>query len=587
MPFERDQVQVPVMPVLTITGFKRSVPTVDVISLYTPGHYKCNSNDSDIVCHLSSSTGQPSDPTLSNCLQSSKNLSEKPSEVDVATFIPVPTQRTSSLRSLTLRYNGDTVSGSSTPVLTGFRSLSDSNFELKSKTFEICKNKLDQTKQLTSSILLKVSTNPSLVSNSTNTDTVSSLEHKKNLLTSCYQWKTLVSSQVQDTISINNAILGSSPTIGRSRRDSSVSEDSTSSGYGSSSSTDSVKTWKLTGLNNLGNTCFINAIVQCLCHTEPLFEYCIHGNYEDDINTTISNMKGELMKAFAKLVHSMSRANSSVPTCLKDFHSQLRVFTSCFPSNSQQDAQEFLRYLLQGLHEDVNTVRTILPTVTQDIDETLSESQKSTEACQRYLRNDNSKIIDIFLGQLRSTLQCLVCGHASVTFDPFWDLSVSIPKGFNKVSIQQCLDLFTKEELLDGDEKPTCSQCKTRQRCSKRFSIHKFPQILVLHIKRFSLAGKNQPKEFTANVEYPLKNFNLRPFASERVSYIPMYNLYAVANHSGSGDSGHYTAVCRHPYTEEWHQFNDTKVSKVSSKRVVSSNAYILFYELSSHCSRL
>lgn len=572
------------MPTLTVTGFKRSVSTVDVTSLYTPGHYKSNS---DIIQRLSSSACLPSDSDLSSCLKGSKHLSEKVSEVDVATFIPVPSQRTSSLRSLTFRYNGDTVSGSSTPVLTGFRSLSDSKFELKSKTFENCNNKLDQTNQLTSLERLKGSSSPNLISNNTNTDIVPNVEYKKNLLTSCYQWKTHASPPARETVSVNNATLGSSPTIGRSRRDSSVSEDSTSSGYGSSSSTDSVKTWKLTGLNNLGNTCFINAVVQCLRHTEPLFEYCIHGNYEDDINTTISNMKGELMKAFAKLVHSMSRTNSNVPASLKDFHGQLRTFTSCFPSNSQQDAQEFLRYLLQGLHEDVNTVRTLLPPVTQGIDEALSESQKSNEACQRYLRNDNSKIIDIFLGQLRSKLQCLVCGHTSVTFDPFWDLSVSIPKGSNKVSIQQCLDLFTKEEILDGDEKPTCSECKTRQKCSKRFSIHKFPHILVLHIKRFSLAGKNQPKEFTANVEYPLKNFNLRPFASEHVSHIPMYNLYAVANHRGSGESGHYTAVCRHPCTGEWHQFNDTKVSKVSSKRVVSANAYILFYELSSHCSRL
>jgi ubiquitin carboxyl-terminal hydrolase 2/21 len=77
-------------------------------------------------------------------------------------------------------------------------------------------------------------------------------------------------------------------------------------------------------------------------------------------------------------------------------------------------------------------------------------------AWSRYLQFDNSKIVDIFVGQLKSTLTCTVCNHKSVTFDPFWDLSVSLPPNIlstESVNLTECLALFTKEEVLDGDEK--------------------------------------------------------------------------------------------------------------------------------------
>jgi ubiquitin carboxyl-terminal hydrolase 2/21 len=71
---------------------------------------------------------------------------------------------------------------------------------------------------------------------------------------------------------------------------------------------------------------------------------------------------------------------------------------------------------------------------------------------------DNSKVVDIFVGQLKSTLRCTSCGHCSVTFDPFWDLSLPIPVRTGQVRLQQCFDHFTREEVLDGDEKPVSVQ---------------------------------------------------------------------------------------------------------------------------------
>ncbi|KAL3312666.1 Ubiquitin carboxyl-terminal hydrolase 21 [Cichlidogyrus casuarinus] len=88
-------------------------------------------------------------------------------------------------------------------------------------------------------------------------------------------------------------------------------------------------------------------------------------------------------------------------------------------------------------------------------------------------------LIDLFMGQLMSTLECTECGVKSTTFDPFWDLSLPIQKKAS-VDIVDCLRLFTSKEELNGVEKPMCGRCKQRRRCRKWFNIQRFPKILVL-----------------------------------------------------------------------------------------------------------
>lgn len=361
-------------------------------------------------------------------------------------------------------------------------------------------------------------------------------------------------------------------------------ESSSGVSVGSSRSRDHLDKAPL-GLRNLGNTCFMNSIVQCLAHTRPFLEYCLKDGYSSEINTSTSSMKGALFEAFATLLKSIWRSsNGEYAISPQAFRSQIQKFAPRFMGYSQQDSQEFLHYLLQGLHEDINRITSRPRHLNTEIDDNLSDSQKAAEAWKRYLRFDDSKIVDCFVGQLKSTLKCSVCGHKSVTFDPFWDLSLPIPKSSDTVTLQQCLSLFTKEEVLDGDEKPTCSHCKTRQKCTKSFTIHRCPKILVLHLKRFSPSERFRAK-LNTRVEFPLTNLDLCPYMSN--SHYVMYNLYAVSNHSGSTYSGHYTASCLHPKTGEWHECNDTKVSEMSASRVVSPEAYVLFYEAATQSSRL
>uniref|UniRef100_G3NMU6 Ubiquitin carboxyl-terminal hydrolase 2 n=1 Tax=Gasterosteus aculeatus TaxID=69293 RepID=G3NMU6_GASAC len=208
------------------------------------------------------------------------------------------------------------------------------------------------------------------------------------------------------------------------------------------------------------------------------------------------------------------------------------------------------------------------------------DEEKGKKMWSKYLEREDSKIVDVFVGQLKSSLTCSHCGFCSTVFDPFWDLSLPIAKqGYGDVSLMDCMRLFTKEDVLDGDEKPTCYRCKARRRCTKKFTIQKFPKILVLHLKRFSEARRTS--KLSTFVNFPMKDLDLREFASQH-SIDAVYNLYAVSNHSGTTMGGHYTAYCRSPSSGEWYTFNDSRVTPMSSSQVRSSDAYVLFYELAS-----
>ncbi|XP_032401160.1 ubiquitin carboxyl-terminal hydrolase 2a isoform X1 [Xiphophorus hellerii] len=341
-------------------------------------------------------------------------------------------------------------------------------------------------------------------------------------------------------------------------------------------STNSKSAQGLVGLKNLGNTCFMNSILQCLSNTQSLRDYCLHNSHRRDLNNN-SRTNTALMEEFAKLIQIMWTSTSSEAVSPSEFKTQIQRYAPRFVGYNQQDAQEFLRFLLDGLHNEVNRV-TVRPRGTMEDFDHLPDEEKGKKMWSKYLEREDSKIVDVFVGQLKSSLTCSHCGFCSTVFDPFWDLSLPITKkGYGEVSLMDCMRLFTKEDVLDGDEKPTCYRCKARRRCTKKFTIQKFPKILVLHLKRFSEARRTS--KLSTFVNFPMKDLDLREFASEN-STNAVYNLYAVSNHSGTTMGGHYTAYCRNPSSGEWYTFNDSRVTPMSSSQVRSSDAYVLFYEL-------
>ncbi|CAG9814230.1 unnamed protein product [Phaedon cochleariae] len=157
--------------------------------------------------------------------------------------------------------------------------------------------------------------------------------------------------------------------------------------------------------------------------------------------------------------------------CLDDLKLRIQSFAPQFRGSSQQDVQEFFYYLLEGLHGDVNMVvdepNPNPKPILMEIDKSFSFNVDAMDSWSRFLIMNKSKFVDNFIGQLKSTLRCTFCGNCSETFDPFWELSSPIPQRSGQLSLSHCLDSFTSVEILDGEEKPTCSMCKERRKCLK------------------------------------------------------------------------------------------------------------------------
>jgi ubiquitin carboxyl-terminal hydrolase 4/11/15 len=181
------------------------------------------------------------------------------------------------------------------------------------------------------------------------------------------------------------------------------------------------------GLSNLGNTCFMNSALQCMSATAPLRRFFLSRQYEKDINKDNPlGCGGELALVFGELLDALwaGRYHSFAP---REFKHQLERFAHQFQGYQQHDSQELLAFLLDGLHEDLNRVKK-KPFVEAVEGCGRPDQVVADEAWEAHKKRNDSIVVDEFMGQLKSTVECDVCDRVSVTFDPFMYLSVPLPQ---------------------------------------------------------------------------------------------------------------------------------------------------------------
>lgn len=188
------------------------------------------------------------------------------------------------------------------------------------------------------------------------------------------------------------------------------------------------RTLGTTGLNNLGNTCFMNSALQCLSNTHPLTEYFLSDKYKDDLNPSNPlGMNGEIAEAYGNLIHNLWNKSAALSYAPRDFKFTIGRFASQFVGYAQHDSQELLAFLLDGLHEDLNRIQKKPYIELPDYDGKISDHAFANELWKAHKARNDSVIVDHFQGQYKSTLVCPKCDNISIIFDPYMYLSLPIP----------------------------------------------------------------------------------------------------------------------------------------------------------------
>ena len=303
--------------------------------------------------------------------------------------------------------------------------------------------------------------------------------------------------------------------------------------------------WKIdigAGLQNHGNTCFMNATLQCLTYTAPFVNYLIYDNHNGSCKLEGFCMSCAMQDHVARCMTSSDKAIDTKP-----FVDNLESIAKHMTFGNQEDAHEFLRYALDAMQKSSLGGR-------KDLDP---------------LSKETTVINQIFGGYLRNQIVCVKCHAVDTKFEHFMDLNLSIN---DITTLNEAVDKFVVPECLEDYE---CSSCKEKGSTWKRFAIEASPNILTLQLNRF---GGPCGKKLNHKVEFP-EELDVRPFMTAEDGEPVMYKLYAVLVHAGATcNSGHYLAFVKNSQ-QQWYVMNDQKVLEFNAKFLSKIEPYLLFYK--------
>ncbi|CAI5723256.1 unnamed protein product [Hyaloperonospora brassicae] len=336
------------------------------------------------------------------------------------------------------------------------------------------------------------------------------------------------------------------------------------------------------GLANLGNTCYLNSVLQCLtytpCFAQFLLDKRVFASFNggslpstsghDPSKGTSSNplyksgyvsshsngpfCSVRAMSRLVQLVHGPASVRVLQP---KELVMNVRHISKRFRIGRQEDSHEFFRLLLDSMQ--------------------VSCLRKAHIKSETHVAASTSFVHRIFGGKLKSSLKCAKCGYVSERVDDFLDLSLELSNGVH--SVQGALRHFTAVEKLDTCNAWKCSSCGKRSCAEKGLTIAACPNVLVIQLKRFDLmCGK-----IKRHIEFPsLLDIasGVSPDSDDQRRGATKYELHAVLVHAGySTDCGHYYAFVKGA-SGQWYEMNDDSVRWVSLDTVLQQKAYMLFY---------
>ena len=333
----------------------------------------------------------------------------------------------------------------------------------------------------------------------------------------------------------------------------------------------------------------MNGIVQCLNHIELLTQYFLQDKYSKELNRSNPlGSGGNVTLAYASLLKKMWSGEYCIlaPRSLKQ---TVAGFAPQFDNSYQHDSQEFCQFLMDGLHEDLNRVKT-KPYVEELEGFGMEDEVAAIESWRKHLLRHDSIVVDHCQGMHRSHLTCPRCGRESIKFDVYSSISLPLVTTKNRsarIKLEDCLEKFMEGEQLDERNAWYCPSCRQHVCALKMIALWSVPDILILHLKRFTFdtcmtSGGMLRSKMDNTVEFPIERLDLTRHILGPVDPLapPVYKLCGVSEHTGpTANSGHYTATIRNSIDGKWYRCNDSHVGHTSGEASITSDAYLLFYQ--------
>ncbi|KAJ6724525.1 UBIQUITIN CARBOXYL-TERMINAL HYDROLASE 42 [Salix viminalis] len=287
------------------------------------------------------------------------------------------------------------------------------------------------------------------------------------------------------------------------------------------------------GLKNLGNSCYLNSVLQCLTYTPPLANFCLrlqHSSRCDSVANGDRKKDCPFCILEKRIVRSLSLdltldEPAKIQSCLK-------IFAEHFRCGRQEDAHEFLRYVIDACHNTCLRLKKLR---------------------RKGIENGGASVVkEIFGGALQSQVKCLCCNYESNKVDEIMDISLDV---LNSYSVSDAMQKFFQPEVLDGNNKYKCENCKKLVAARKQMSILQAPNVLVIQLKRFEgIFGGKIDKAIAFKEFLVLSSFMSKTSQDPQ----PEYNLFGTIVHSGySAESGHYYAYIKDAIGR-WYCCNDS-----------------------------
>jgi ubiquitin C-terminal hydrolase len=362
----------------------------------------------------------------------------------------------------------------------------------------------------------------------------------------------------------------------------------------------------LIGLNNLGFTCYINALLQCLNQTEPLINYFLSEEgsskvYKNNIFT--KNPSSHMLSpSFHETINNLwDKNNNNKLYSPIYFHQKLMEMNKLFKLNKPNDSKDLLKFILKQLHKELNIKEKKI--LNNNIKKEFSFDQydrvKTFNIFLKEFTNNNCSIIsNNFFGITEINIQCLNCKdffiNQGIMINPIlYDFKIYNVLNFpleevrkmkkdienrkddevnnDKINIYDCFEYYQTHKNLNI----FCKRCNQTNECIITTKLFNAPNILVLILNR----GKGNIYNVKLDYYEEIEISKYIQFKQKKV----IYKLYAVLTHLGkSGEDGHFISSCKNLIDHLWYKYNDSSIIKVNDikKEVFDfGTPYILFYE--------